>query len=245
MSTSSKFVLVKNRVESKKAPVMGSGLEKDRPEAKVTRSVVRSLPMTKGRKGKVSQNLELPPQIESTLLVPFRIRFVAGSNATISVSVIDLIGALGGVCTVTNSVFKPWASSVRLKKISAWTAPSNSIDTGASISWNSGVSGLNKDSEKSKDVPLGVTTTGRVDFVPPKKALVSEWMASSVGSTNIFTMIMTEGSLVDVMGQFTLSNQFSSATIAITTGTLGTIYYLPLDGASSHVYFPNHLPTTF
>jgi hypothetical protein len=119
------------------------------------------------------------------------------------------------------------------------------VETAATISWNSGVSGLNRDSEKSKDVPEGVTSTGKVTFRPPKKSVASDWMAASIGTTNIFTMTCNTGTIVDVSAMFTLANQFTSGTQTIATGTLGSIYYLPLDGASSHEYFPLHLPTTF
>jgi hypothetical protein len=209
----------------------------------------KSMALTGTRKGKMGgtsgSSIQLPPQIENTLKIKSRIRYVSGSDSIVSVSVADLIGSFGGTCTVTNSIFKPWASSCRIIKVEAWPSASTTTEQSANLSWNSGVSGLNRDSEKSKDVPGGVTTSGKVTFRPPKKSVASDWMAASIGSTNVMTLTCNTVTLLDVTAEFTLANQFTSGTQTIATGTLGSIYYLPLDGASSHIYFPVHLPTTF
>jgi len=188
----------------------------------------------------------LPPQINNTLIVHSRIRYVAGSSSTVSVSAQDLVGAFGGVCTVANSVFKPWASSMRIKKIIAWPSGGSAAgETDASMWWNSGISGANRDEEKSSDIPQGITNTRAVVFKPPAKSLACDWFAGSVGTTNIFSLQCSTGTILDIHCDYTLANQFTSGTSAIATGTLGGIYYLPLDGPSSHTYFPVHLPTTF
>jgi hypothetical protein len=188
----------------------------------------------------------LPPAMDSTINYASCIRYEAQSNNIVSVSVSDMIGALGGICTVTNSVFKPWTSSIRIRKVVCWppagaaTAPSF-----AQVLWNSGVSGVNKDSELCFDVPAGITQTGSVTFTPPKRTLAADWMAASIGTTNIFTFSCSEGTIVDFHFEATLQNNFSPGTLSITTGTQSSAYYLPLDGASSHQYLPLHLPTTF
>jgi hypothetical protein len=188
----------------------------------------------------------LPPQINNTLIVHSRIRYVCGtSNTIVSVSAQDLVGAFGGVCTVANSVFRPWASSMRIKKIIAWPAGSTTSETNASMWWNSGISGANRDEEKSSDIPQGITNTRAVVFKPPAKSLASDWFSGTVGTTNIFSLLCSAGTILDLHADYTLSNQFISGTSTIATGTLGSIYYLPLDGTTAHVYFPIHLPTTF
>jgi hypothetical protein len=209
-------------------------------------SLSHGSPAIGGMKGEaVGHAVSLPPQINNTLTVNSRIRYLAGADNIVSVSAIDLIGAFGGVCTVTNSVFKPWASSCRIKKLIAWPSCSTTSQNSCSLWWNSGIAGANRDLEKSSDVPTGVTNTRAVSFVPPAKSLAEDWIAASVGTTNIFSLLMNIGSVVDVHCEFTLSNQFTSGTVSLTTGVLGSIYYLPLDGPSSHTYFPIHLPTTF
>jgi hypothetical protein len=205
----------------------------------------RAVSALSGSRSRSMGSASLPPQIDNTLVVRSRIRYVAGADSLVSVSAQDLAGALGGVCTVTNSVFKPWASSFRIRKIVAWPSQSTTLLNAAAISWNSGIAGANRDSERSADIPEGITITEKVDFKPPPKSLASDWFAASVGTTNIFTMTCNEGSILDLHVDFTLSNQFSAGTSTIATGVLGSIYYLPLDGASSHQYFPVHLPTTF
>lgn len=234
-----KFLLVKS-------PPRASGL------TNAGRLVQQSAAKFKGARAKGNKKsamgglIDLPPQIENTLKVRSRIRYVAGSNNIVSVSVADLIGSFGGTCTVTNSVFKPWASSARIRRMVLWPSASASTELNtATVSWNSGVSGLNRDSERTKDVPEGVLLTGRVVFKPPRKSVASDWMAASIGTTNIFTLTCSVGTLMDFEAEFTLANQFTSGTQTIATGTLGSLYYLPIDGASSHQYFPVHLPTTF
>jgi len=125
--------------------------------------------MSRGKSKGAVGKLSLPPQIENTLIVRSRIRYIAGSGSIVSVSVQDLVGALGGVCTVTNSVFKPWSGSVRLRKVIAWPSANIGAETTAALSWNSGVSGLNKDSEKTADTPEGVSNTGCVVFFASKE----------------------------------------------------------------------------
>jgi len=193
----------------------------------------------------VKHNVNLPPQINSTITVSTRIRYTAGSDNVVSVSAQDLAGACGGICTVTNSVFRPWASSFRIKKLVAWPAASASVLNTVQLSWNSGIAGANRDVESSTDLPEGITNTTACVFVPPPKSLASDWFTATTGSTNIFTLVCTSGSVLDLYLDYTLANQFVSGTSTIATGTLGSIYYLPLDGASSHQYFPLHLPTTF
>jgi hypothetical protein len=187
----------------------------------------------------------MPPTINNTLSVQKSvIRYTSGSSASISVSVADLIGSFGGICTATNSVFKPWTGSFRVRRITIWPAPVLSTALVCSLSWNTGVSGFAKDEERSSDIPEGVTFSKSVSFVPPKKALASDWMSGAL-TGNVWTMFSSVGSVIDVDAEFTLSNQFTPATQTIATGVLNTVYYLPLDGVSSHTYFPMHLPTTF
>jgi hypothetical protein len=76
--------------------------------------------------------------------------------------------------------------------------------------------------------------------------LCGDWVAATAtGTLNLFSLSCSTDSIIDVEVEYTLSNQIQAASITIATGVLGSIYYLPLDGAASHVYNPLHLPTTF
>jgi len=199
----------------------------------------------RGKKGKSKMGSQpsLPPQIDNTIQVNTVIRYTCFDSLTpVSASIADIYGALGGVA-LTSTLFRPWASSFRIKKIRAWPPQSASATDYVSIFWNS-LTGFTKDEEKSKDLPEGITASGAVTLVPPKNSLAGDWMNGSItGTTNVFTIQSSNGAILDLHISFTLSNQFQPANIVLTAGTGGTIYYLALDGAASNTIVPTHLPT--
>jgi hypothetical protein len=190
----------------------------------------------------------LPPQLNNTMTVHNKIRYFVGTTSSpVSCSVQDMLGALGGTCTVANSLFKPWSSSFKIESLTCYpstasTAPNENF---CALWWNAGPSFQQRDVEESKDVPQGVTATGAVVFRPPKSTLAGDWLAcTAAGTTNLFTMFVSAGSIIDLHVSHTLSNQFIPATMSIGVGVLGTIYYLALDGPLSNTIVPAHLPTT-
>jgi hypothetical protein len=190
----------------------------------------------------------LPPQLNNTVALTHRYRyFVATTAAPVSVSVQDMLGALGGICSVGNSLLKPWSSSFKIHSVTAYpsTAAAAPNENFCALWWNAGPSFQQKDVEESKDIPQGVTMTAPVRFIPPPKTLAGDWLAcTATGTTNIFSMFVSAGSIIDLHVSYTLSNQFIPATMSIATGVLGTIYYLALDGPTSNTVVPAHLPTT-
>jgi len=196
-----------------------------------------------------STKVSLPPMIESTINVRSKIRYtvLSGTSTAIhSVSVNDFLGSLGGV-SITSSLFRPWASSFRLRKVTMWPAVIVGTDqTIASLWWNSGLTPFNKDSEKSSDLPVGVTMTRPVVFRPPAKTLAGDWVAATGNpSANLFSFLSSAGTIIDVECDYTLSNQILAANITTSAATGGNIYYLYLDGSGgSNVVRPTHLPST-
>jgi hypothetical protein len=202
------------------------------------------LPLAKGKLKGVSS---LPPTLDNTIKCMHVFRyFVATASVPVSVSVNDMLGALGGVCTVTNSAFKPWASSFRLKAVVAFpSGSSSSTDNFAQLSWNSGLLPQQRDQLKTQDIPQGISVTKPVVFKPPKLTLAGDWVACTASVTaNLFTIFADAGSIIDLHVDFTLSNTFIPGTISIGTGVLNSVYYLPLDGPGSNTIVQAHLPTT-
>jgi len=212
--------------------------------------VKKGLTGTRGqKKTKKGGPLSLPPMINNTITIhhtKLRYFMASGGGSTVSVSIADMLGALGGICTVTNSVFKPWAGSFRIKRIRMWNGinSSGADESQCVLSWNSGTAGMQRDELKSEDVPQGATTTGMCEFKPPAKSLAGDWVCSTATASNLFSFSGSQGTIIDLEVAFTLSLAFVAATITITTGTLGGIYYLALDGAASNLVVPCHLPTT-
>jgi len=86
-----------------------------------------------GGDGKAS----LPPLIQITPCVKQHIyRFFSSAVATnVGVSIANIMGALGGVCTLTNSTVQAFTGSFRLKRITIWSAVSSSVATVPTLAW--------------------------------------------------------------------------------------------------------------
>jgi len=192
---------------------------------------------------KVSKGFSGAPPLQITPHVRQVFRFVSPSGATnVGISGNDIIGACGGICTVTNSTFSPWASSFRLHSITIWPGMSSTGYQHGNITFSAAYSAAVEDRMEDMTQPEGSTVSRAVKFVPPKSSLASMFVSGS--SSNLFLVTSAPGSIIDVDLEFTLENTFIPNTIAITTGVLGTAYYLPLDGASSHLITPSALPST-
>jgi hypothetical protein len=190
--------------------------------------------------GKVS----LPPQIEVTPIIKGHVfRFRVNSTFAGTVGIGGLLGACGGICTTTNSALRHVASSIKIHSLRAWT-PAGSAS--ASLSWGPGASaGFTPDSAKDIATPDGVTNSQCVVAVPPRDCLAAMWMnpTISAGST-VLVMGFTTGTILDLKVSFSLSNVYATFTDTITTGVLGTYYYLALDGPASNKIRPLGVPTT-
>ncbi len=186
----------------------------------------------------------VPPRIEITPKVRHRFRFACPSGSVLSnVTVLELLGVCGGICTAANTTFKPWAGSVRIHSVRIYNGLSSTGYTLANLTWNVAADSYVPDEEWNQTFPEGTTTPGCLTFRPPKKSLASFWLSGASGA--VFSISASAGSVVDVDLSFRLSNQFTASTIPIATGTLGTIYYMCLDGNTTHNFAPIGLPFTF
>jgi hypothetical protein len=195
---------------------------------------------------KQGSSTSLPPQMDITPNARHVYRFVCGNVASVTCTNQDILGAIGGICTVANSTVRLWATSFKLHSIKMWpSANTSTTPTYADVYWGAGAYG-SKDSEFLKAVPGGVTVTGLVTFTPPKGCFAANWISNTIsGNYVIMGLQCTVGSIVDVDLSFTLANQVAPANASISTGTLGAIYYLALDGSTTHQYTAYGLPGTF
>jgi len=122
-----------------------------------------------------------------------------------------------------------------------WPAASSSVATNTQLFWEAGTTGQVPDALDDRSVPEGTTVTGSITFVPPPSSLASQWLSSAA---NVFAVSAPVGSVLDLDVQYTNSNVFGLAAATVVSGTLGSIYYLALDGPSSNSYVPRGLPTT-
>jgi hypothetical protein len=193
----------------------------------------------------LSSGMSLPPVLEATPHVRHVFRYGVASTATVSCTLASLLGACGGICTIANSKVQPWASSIRIRSLTVW--PPSASGNYTFVNWSSaGSSGYLPDTAKMINIPDGLTITKALRFVPPKGSLAGNWLNPVTISTSavIFGMTIHVGSVVDFHVEYTLSNVSQAGTITVVAGTLGNVYYLPLDGVSSNKLLAAGLPTT-
>jgi len=200
----------------------------------------------KGKKKRTGKIPDLPPSIEATFALPFRIRTLVTSQATGTLFTrASLAMSMGGIVTVANTTVRGIVGSFRIQRIIAWPAASGDV----TLSWNTSGGAemaLVKDSVKVNDLPNGVTQTGGMIYAPPKGSVVGMWQTPTVNGTDQLLQISaTSGSIVDFEFVGTLSNQYVGAQATIVSGTLATFVYLYPDGTTTHVFQPRGLPTTF
>jgi len=203
----------------------------------------------RGRKRGASEPVvpNVPRSLDITLMTSIKIYYTNSSASATGVTGSELIAACGGICTVANTTVTSMMSSFRIRRITIWpavVAAGTATSAFADLTWSANATSFTKDEEKIRPVPAGVANSGPVVFVPPSKALVSDWFTSAV-SSNLFTVAANVGSTLLLEGTATISNSIAPVASTVAAGTLGSVYYLPLDGTSVHRWTPLGLTTTF
>ncbi len=205
----------------------------------------------KPRRSKAGVVGRLPPPLSTTDNVPFRRRYlVSATVGPVNVTRAFIGGALGGVCTIVNSTILAWASSFRIKRIIVWPAVASGAQTTCEIYWSVGGGAeqqMSKDSAKVATMPSGITEDSPMVFRPPRNSYLTNWQQVGVDSSDVMFTIqnLTQGSVVDFEGVYTLANSAGGINItSVATASVGSVYYLALDGRASNKLVPQGLPTT-
>jgi hypothetical protein len=198
-------------------------------------------------KPRMAGGASLPPIIQGTPLVKRTFRFRNSSTLVqVGCGLGGVLGALGSICTVTNSKVRTVASSIRIHSITMWL-PAGTTGDGGFIDWgNAASAGYVKDDSKISTIPDGVTETRALLFKPPGKTLCGDWLNPSVLalSTALFFISAPTGAIFDLHVSYTLSNVNNGVDQTVATGVLGAFYYLSLDGAGGNQIVPVGLTTT-
>jgi hypothetical protein len=191
---------------------------------------------TRGRKaGSVAM---LPPVLNATQTFKHTSRFLvqtAGVNQ-FNVTANNLAGAFGCVCYVANTTARAVVGTLRIIRVTCWPSQDQSaIANVTDIRWSIGPSGnIGRDTDMIENLPLGITSTKPVVFVPPRHSLAGDWMQlGAMSSTTVFSIEASEGSIIDMTYEATLSNNTTGATIALSgvTAAVGIHGYTPLNGS--------------
>jgi len=196
------------------------------------------------KKGLAPQTLSLPPSYDITPTLKQRIRFVcaASAGATSTVTVGNLVGALGGIATSTTNI-SCWTSSFKIKQLTLWSAPDSSAATQGYIDWvYSSGSYAYKDQTQIYDMPQNMLVTSANVFKPRKDTLCSKWVNTQIGaSTTLFVIVnIVKGDVLDLEVEHTLNIQNTAVPITITvlSAIASQSYWLPLDGVATNLWRP-------
>lgn len=261
--TMHRYLLVKDvdpppRINERDASTSGVPSAGERVECKVTaetkeeskRILIRDPGVALALKSaKRSTKVSLPPMIDTTVRTSHTFRFRVNSTCVLTaIGLGGLLGAMGVVGKTSTSV-NAIHSAARLKSIKVWLPALSSANT-FFLDWvGTIIAGISPDRVTEASVPDGVTISGCITMRPPKGSLAREWLnAASISSLAqaLFTVTSPVGAIIDLHVEGCMANISSAtpATITVTSATVGSIYYLALDGPSSNKIIPQGLLTT-
>jgi hypothetical protein len=185
-----------------------------------------------------------PPELQITPANRHVFRFQASSTLTnVALTLGNFYGICGTHCTSANTTVKFVASSIKINRITIFTASGGT----SSVEWLYPLNYMGPDRESLRDMPTGLTTPSRFSMTPPSASLANDWINTNVSQSTAMVNITTlQGSVIDVDISWTTKNVYdNSYTSSVATGTQNNWYYLPLDGTTTHLLGVIGLPTTF
>jgi hypothetical protein len=192
------------------------------------------LPRT-GTKGKGGTAMSLPPNITYAPTIKHKWRFSPSSATASSCTASNLMFVAGGIASSATSVYS-LSSSFRIHSIEIWPSASSTTFEDCNVQWQSPIAAVERDSRQGRDVPEGMSVTGKFRTTPPKGSLAGNWCTG--GSVGIFLIAAPVGSIVDVVMEHTLSNALSNY-VGVGSGmTIGDVYYGGLDSVGAPNYAP-------
>jgi hypothetical protein len=190
------------------------------------------------------QGMRNPQSIPTTIHCRHLFRFIATASGTTVMTNWGLTTLLS-VCYTANTSARGLFYAVRIKYVEIWS-PVSAIGSTASaaIRYSGGL--LGSDINFS-DTTMNVSEPAHVRASPPPRSQASFWMNNDDAVTPLCTIGYTASSVVDVHVDLILVNTSQTIVTAITSGTDGYLYALPLDlnYAGTHNLIPVGLQTTY
>jgi hypothetical protein len=182
------------------------------------------------------------PQLETTVRKSHRFRFNASSPLDdVAITTFQVLGAAGGICSVVNNSVSYINRSMKIKSIEIWSPTSTSTTSATcSVNWQGGTNAPNVE---VSDTSINQSRPAHIMTRPPVNSLASFWAIG--GGTTVFKISCPGGSIIDIqLSLIEVDQSAASNTATITTGTLGALYYLALDGPTTNLLVPISLNTT-
>jgi hypothetical protein len=185
-------------------------------------------------------NGDHPPQLRTNVIVKHRYRFTSTSATPQNVTQVDILGIGGAVCSVANTTLRMIYDTVKLHSVEVWAPPaSQGAASTCSLEWIGGTYFAHTEVSDSSN---SVAEPAHIKAVPPAGSDASFWMNGTV--SDIMTLTCPVGSIIDVVcSHLLIDTGVAGTAYTVAAGSLGALYYLPLDGASD-VYLPTSLTTT-
>jgi hypothetical protein len=214
------------------------------PPQKIPKSSSKTQNKSRKNHSRSLVRLNKPPQIRSNIIYNHTFRFAATAGATAQVTVLDALGAAGGICFVVNSQLALFAQSVKINSVSIWSPPpSQGAVSTCSVEWAStAAQSIGYGNQETSDTSNSVASPAVVFTRPPRNSLASFWQ--SAASTVLFTCVTPAGSIVDFSASFILCDVNTPEDQGVAVAALGSIYYLALDGPTTNNLVPVSMVTT-
>jgi hypothetical protein len=190
------------------------------------------------RKGKRRESRLNPPQISGNVAITRTYRFTA---ATLGENIIQdgsLLAAAGGICTATNSSCAVLSSGYKIHSVEVWAPGITGVST-ARVQWFTGLGGSK--SGEAMDTTLSAAKPAHVYSRPPKGSNAS--FQGGTGTTVVLIIECPATAIIDIKMTHWLRDDAASVSRSVSAGTLGYLYWFPLDGPSANL-LPVGLQTT-
>lgn len=190
------------------------------------------------------------PRIQLSPLCHHVFRFFSNAGSTKAITYGMVFGAIGGIGVVTNSSLRCWAGSFKVNRVIFYTpaggAASGSNGANVYVAWHCDATNQGPDFVWDQTTPGGITESFTVVSRPPSKSTAGFWInsASQYLATDLFTMSISQGTILDLDVSFTLADNLQGPARTVSTAAIGNQYYLPLDHGNGDDLQPIGLPTT-
>lgn len=185
--------------------------------------------------------MSLPPRITYAPTIKHKWRFTPSSSNASVCNANNLLAVAGGIASSATNLYT-LASTCRVISIDIWPSASTSTSEDCNVQWQGPIVAVERDSRSGRDLPEGLSVTGRFHATPPKWSFAGAWI--SAGTLGIFTIASPPGSIVDITMEHTLSNALSNQALTGSGMTTGDLYYGGLDSVGSPNYVPIGRPVS-
>jgi len=194
----------------------------------------------------LSRPTSVVPMVKSSIMVRnHRFRFNAnGALANVGITVGGVFGALGVVGTAAATVYG-FVSSFKIRKITIYDSSTGTNDPPVELLWSSATT-VNTEDVAYTTATIPYDRPATIVATPPKGSLSGFWWNSSAtAATPLFNLTIGSGCYLDLDVDFTLANGLGGIVLTVATTSAGSVYYLYLDGSTTHKLQPIGLPNTF